>query len=159
MATNSLVVTLVPNAKLPKKAFAMGRLDVIGAMRKLKKDSVFDIARGAKKKCIRQVAEYSAESYRRRHQEWMLVRDQAKSTFDFLGKRFTHSQLYQWLNGQYATFFYQAYDATLSLCLAAQANGQYELCDYATTFINPGAGADETATFRKKSKALHRRSL
>ena len=68
--------------------------------------------------------------------------DQAKSTFDFLGKRFTHSQLYQWLNGQYATFYYQAYDATLSLCMAAQASWQYELCDYTTTFIKPGAWSD-----------------
>lgn len=118
-----------------------------------------------------------AEGYRRRHQEWMLARDQAqleiaqidsqlkvldeqniltgqmlrqaetaliqaKATYDFLGKRFTHSQLYQWLNGQYATFYYQAYDATLSLCMAAQASWQYELCDYTTTFIKPGAWSD-----------------
>lgn len=67
---------------------------------------------------------------------------QAKATYDFLGKRFTHSQLYQWLNGQYATFYYQAYDAVLSLCMAAQACWQYELCDYTTTFIKASAWND-----------------
>ena len=67
---------------------------------------------------------------------------QAKATYDFLGKRFTHSQLYQWLNGQYATFYYQAYDAVLSLCMAAQASWQYELCDYTTTFIKASAWND-----------------
>lgn len=117
------------------------------------------------------------EGYRRRHQEWMLARDQAqleidqidsqlsvldeqnrltakllfqdetaliqaKATYDFLGKRFTHSQLYQWLNSQYATFYYQAYDAVLSLCMAAQASWQYELCDYTTTFIKASAWSD-----------------
>lgn len=59
MATNPLLMALVPNAKLPKKALAPGRLDFIGAMKKLEKESVFDIVRGAKSSFIRQVAEYS----------------------------------------------------------------------------------------------------
>jgi hypothetical protein len=114
------------------------------------------------------------EQYRRRHQEWMLARDQAslevaqidaqlavldeqthiselqlhqaetalaqaKITYAFLGKRFTQSQLYQWLNGQLASFYYQAYDATLSLCLAAEACWQYEMADFSTRFIQTTA--------------------
>jgi hypothetical protein len=117
------------------------------------------------------------EQYRRRHQEWMLARDQAqleieqidaqikvtdeqahitrlqlrqaqtaldqaKITYAFLGKRFTKSQLYQWLNGQLASFYYQVYDATLSLCLAAEACWQYELADFTTRFIQTGAWND-----------------
>lgn len=67
---------------------------------------------------------------------------QAEALYAFLKKRFTSSQLYQWLNGQFATFYYQTYDATLSLCLAAQSCWQYEIADYATSFIKPGAWKD-----------------
>ncbi|WP_397449627.1 neuraminidase-like domain-containing protein [Pseudomonas sp. NA-150] len=68
--------------------------------------------------------------------------EQAKITYAFLGKRFTKSQLYQWLNGQLASFYYQVYDATLSLCLAAEASWQYELADFSTRFIQTGAWND-----------------
>lgn len=71
----------------------------------------------------------------------MLV-DQAAITYQFLSKRFTNAQLYQWLNGQFATFYYQAYDTTLSLCLAAEACWQYEIADRKTRFIQPGAWKD-----------------
>lgn len=59
MATPSLLMTLVPNAKLPKKALAYGRLDFMGAMKKLNKVSVFDIIRTSKNTFIEQVALYS----------------------------------------------------------------------------------------------------
>lgn len=59
MATQSLLMTLVPNAKLTKKALAPGRLDFMGAMKKLKKVSVFDIIRTSKNTFIEQVALYS----------------------------------------------------------------------------------------------------
>jgi hypothetical protein len=75
-----------------------------------------------------------------RHTELMV--DQAATTFQFLSKRFTNAQLYQWLNGQFATFYYQAYDTTLSLCLAAEACWQYEIADLKTRFIQPGAWKD-----------------
>jgi hypothetical protein len=68
--------------------------------------------------------------------------EQARITYAFLGKRFTRSQLYQWLNGQLATFYYQVYDTTLSLCLAAEASWQYELADFSTRFIQTGAWND-----------------
>ncbi|WP_260407541.1 neuraminidase-like domain-containing protein [Pseudomonas cichorii] len=70
------------------------------------------------------------------------AKKQAEVVYAFLNKRFTNSQLYQWLNGQFSTFYYQAYDATFSLCLAAQACWQYEIADYATTFVKPAAWKD-----------------
>ncbi|MBX8512477.1 toxin [Pseudomonas cichorii] len=70
------------------------------------------------------------------------AKKQAEVVYAFLNKRFTNSQLYQWLNSQFSTFYYQAYDATFSLCLAAQACWQYEIADYATTFIKPAAWKD-----------------
>ncbi|MBX8473193.1 toxin [Pseudomonas cichorii] len=70
------------------------------------------------------------------------ARKQAEVVHAFLNKRFTNSQLYQWLNGQFSTFYYQAYDATFSLCLAAQACWQYEIADYSTSFIQPAAWKD-----------------
>ncbi|WP_434679939.1 toxin [Pseudomonas sp. R1-18] len=70
------------------------------------------------------------------------AKKQAEVVYAFLNKRFTNSQLYQWLNGQFSTFYYQAYDATFSLCLAAQACWQYEIADYSTSFIRPAAWKD-----------------
>ncbi|WP_237142963.1 MULTISPECIES: neuraminidase-like domain-containing protein [Pseudomonas] len=63
---------------------------------------------------------------------------QTKASYDFLSKRFTKAQLYQWLNSQFATLYYQAYDATLALCLAAEACWQYERADFSTRFVQPG---------------------
>lgn len=68
--------------------------------------------------------------------------EQAATTYQFLSKRFTNAQLYQWLNGQFATFYYQAYDTTMSLCLAAEACWQYEIADFKTRFVQPGAWKD-----------------
>ncbi|BBP51108.1 toxin [Pseudomonas sp. St386] len=64
---------------------------------------------------------------------------QAKSHYDFLSKRFTKTQLYQWLNSRFAQFYRQAYDTTLALCLAAETCWQYEIAEFATRFIQPGA--------------------
>ena len=60
---------------------------------------------------------------------------QARSLYDQLGKRFTNAQLYQWLNGQLSTFYYQAYDSSLSLCLAAEACWQEERAQWDKHFI------------------------
>jgi hypothetical protein len=64
---------------------------------------------------------------------------QTKAIYDFLRKRFTKVQLYQWLNSQFAALYDQAYDATLGLCLAAEACWQYERADFTTCFVQPGA--------------------
>lgn len=68
-----------------------------------------------------------------------LVYNQARTNYEFLGKRFTQSQLYEWLNGQMSSFYYQAYDATMSLCLAAEASWQFERADFTTRFVRPSA--------------------
>ena len=72
----------------------------------------------------------------------LAAQEHALATYEFLGKRFTNAQLYQWLNGQFATFYYQAYDATLALCLAAEACWQFELSDYTSRFIQAGSWND-----------------
>lgn len=68
-----------------------------------------------------------------RHTETALI--QAKATYETLSKRFCSVQLYQWLNSQLSTFYFQAYDMAHSLCLAAQACWQFEQADYTRTFI------------------------
>ncbi|WP_407728675.1 neuraminidase-like domain-containing protein [Pseudomonas helleri] len=68
-----------------------------------------------------------------RHTETALI--QAKATYETLSKRFCSVQLYQWLNNQLSTFYFQAYDMAHSLCLAAQACWQFEQADYTRTFI------------------------
>ncbi len=62
---------------------------------------------------------------------------QARTLYDMLGKRFTASQLYQWLNDQLASVYFQAYDSTLSLCLTAQACWQEERAQWDQHFIAP----------------------
>lgn len=61
--------------------------------------------------------------------------EQARTLHETLGKRFSNSQLYQWLNGQLSAFYFQAYDSTLSLCLAAQACWQEERAQWDKQFI------------------------
>ena len=68
-----------------------------------------------------------------------------KANYEFLSKRFTKAQLYQWLNSQFATLYDQAYDATVALCLAAEACWQYERADFDTRFVQAGAW---NATYR-----------
>jgi hypothetical protein len=68
--------------------------------------------------------------------------EQARINYEFLSRRFTQSQLYQWLTGQLSSFYYQTYDATLSLCLAAEACWQFERADFSTRFIRPSAWND-----------------
>ncbi|MQT49252.1 phage tail tape measure protein [Pseudomonas helleri] len=68
-----------------------------------------------------------------RHTETALI--QAKATYETLSKRFCSVQLYQWLNNQLSTFYFQAYDMAHSLCLVAQACWQFEQADYTRTFI------------------------
>ena len=64
---------------------------------------------------------------------------QAWSNYQLLAKRFTKTQLYDWLNAQLSKFYYQVYDLSLSLCRTAQACWQYEVADYERTFIQPSA--------------------
>lgn len=73
-----------------------------------------------------------------------LATEQAEKMYAFLkSQRFTNSQLYVWLSGQFSRLYYQAYDVTMSLCMAAQACWQYEIGDYSTSFIQPDAWKDD----------------
>lgn len=67
--------------------------------------------------------------------------DQAKVTHDFLlsSNRFSKSQTYDWLNSKFASFYYSAFNTAQSLCQAAEACWQYEMGDFAQSFIRPGA--------------------
>ncbi|WP_323071932.1 Tc toxin subunit A-related protein [Mycetohabitans endofungorum] len=67
---------------------------------------------------------------------------QVKAMLTYLKSRFTQATLYQWLAGQLAAQYYQAYDAVVSLCLSSQACWQYEMGDFATTFIQTGIWND-----------------
>ncbi|WP_338926613.1 insecticidal toxin complex protein TccB [Mycetohabitans endofungorum] len=67
---------------------------------------------------------------------------QVKAMLTYLKSRFTQATLYQWLSGQLAAQYYQAYDAVVSLCLSTQACWQYELGDFTTTFVQPGIWND-----------------
>jgi hypothetical protein len=66
----------------------------------------------------------------------------AEETLAFLSTRFTKPALYQWMIAQTSAFYYQAYDATFSLCLAAEACWQYEVADFGTRFIQAGGWSD-----------------
>ncbi|WP_448096751.1 Tc toxin subunit A-related protein [Luteibacter yeojuensis] len=60
----------------------------------------------------------------------------------FLSKRFSGSAMYGWLVSQMSTFYYQAYDTTLSMCMAAEACWQFEIGDFTARFIEPGRWKD-----------------
>jgi hypothetical protein len=85
-------------------------------------------------------AQTQATRVQLRHAE--RTQEQARELMDFLATRFTNASLCQWLASQASTFYYQAYDAVLSLCLAAEAAWQYEMGDFTTRFIQPGTWKD-----------------
>ncbi|MFD3247912.1 Tc toxin subunit A-related protein [Rahnella aquatilis] len=62
-----------------------------------------------------------------------------QSTLTFLNTRFSQSSLYNWLAGQMAALYYQAYDAVITQALNAQSAWQYEIGDFTTVFINTSA--------------------
>ncbi|WPN57299.1 neuraminidase-like domain-containing protein [Pseudomonas sp. P9_31] len=57
---------------------------------------------------------------------------QARASYDFLSKRFTNAQLYQWFTNQLSSFYYQVYDSTFSLCQFTELSWRYEMIDYTT---------------------------
>ena len=67
---------------------------------------------------------------------------QAQDYYRFLKTRSTNAGLYQWLLSQMSTFYYQAYDAVVGLCLNGEACWQYEMGDYQTRFIQPNVWFD-----------------
>ncbi|WDR36178.1 neuraminidase-like domain-containing protein [Pseudomonas serboccidentalis] len=63
---------------------------------------------------------------------------QARAVHEFLGKRFSNAQMYQWLNSQFSAMFFQAFDATLALCQETEACWRYETADFDTGFFQRG---------------------
>ncbi|WP_460121055.1 Tc toxin subunit A-related protein [Pseudomonas sp. H3_G09] len=59
---------------------------------------------------------------------------QAVTMYNFLKKRATNAELFNWMLGQLKALHYQAYDAVVSLCLSAQASLSAETGNYA---VNP----------------------
>lgn len=70
------------------------------------------------------------------------AQEQAQTYYTFLKNRATGPALYQWLIGQMATLYFQAYDVVLSMCLGTEACWQYEIGDRDTRFIPVNAWAD-----------------
>ncbi|MEN1834990.1 neuraminidase-like domain-containing protein [Pseudomonas lijiangensis] len=70
------------------------------------------------------------------------AQEQAQVYYTFLKNRATGPALYQWLIGQMATLYFQAYDVVLSMCLGTEACWQYEIGDRDTRFIPVNAWAD-----------------
>ncbi|RMR60620.1 Tc toxin subunit A-related protein [Pseudomonas cichorii] len=70
------------------------------------------------------------------------AQEQAQIYYTFLKNRATGPALYQWLIGQMATLYFQAYDVVLSMCLGTEACWQYEIGDRDTRFIPVNAWAD-----------------
>jgi Tc toxin complex TcA C-terminal TcB-binding domain/Neuraminidase-like domain/ABC toxin N-terminal region len=67
---------------------------------------------------------------------------QAKEMLDFYSSRFTNQALYQWMSGQLFALYRQAYDVVTSLCFDAEKAWQYEIGDFDSLFIVPGAWND-----------------
>ena len=63
-------------------------------------------------------------------QQTLRANDQALTVYNFLKKKATNAELFNWLLGQLKTLHYQAYDAVVSLCLSAQASLSAETGDY-----------------------------
>lgn len=64
---------------------------------------------------------------------------QTQTQLTFLQDKFGNTALFHWLRGRLSAIYYQFYDLTVSRCLMAQEAWHYELNDYATNFIRPGA--------------------
>ncbi|MDO7899739.1 neuraminidase-like domain-containing protein [Pseudomonas citrulli] len=94
--------------------------------------------------------------------------EQAKEMYTFLTQtRTSRTSLYRWMQSKMATLYFQTYDAVTALCLSVQACWQYEIGDYESHFILPGAWVDshhgftagETLTLgllRMESAYVHR---
>lgn len=72
----------------------------------------------------------------------VLTNRQTLAVYDFLQKRTTHSALYGWLLGQLKALYYQAFDATVSLCISAQASRSAQTGDYDSQALVPQAWSD-----------------
>ncbi|WP_323073664.1 Tc toxin subunit A-related protein [Mycetohabitans endofungorum] len=89
-----------------------------------------------------EVQKLQLQSNRTQLQQIQAQQKQTKAMAEFLSTRFTGAALYQWLIGQLSALYFQAHDAVVSLCVAAEASWQYEMGEFTTRFIQPGAWSD-----------------
>lgn len=68
---------------------------------------------------------------------------QTREQYQYLLTRNSSSAIYNWLITQMSAFYYQAYDAVKSLCLATEASWQFENGDHDTRFIQPAVWSDQ----------------
>jgi len=64
---------------------------------------------------------------------------QAQAVQRLMQQRFGNEAMYRWMVGRISSLYYQAYDATMSLCRQVEAACQYELGDFELRFINAQA--------------------
>ncbi|WP_312152852.1 neuraminidase-like domain-containing protein, partial [Pseudomonas sp.] len=75
-------------------------------------------------------------------QETNATRQAHQAEYEVMTSVFPNRTTYLWLIERLSEIYNSAYDATLSLCLMAEACLQYELADFKTTWIKPGAWLD-----------------
>jgi hypothetical protein len=63
--------------------------------------------------------------------------DQAAQLFDFMQRRFTNQQFYEWYVSRLGNLYSAAYDATVRFALMAERAFQVETGDFTATFIRP----------------------
>lgn len=68
---------------------------------------------------------------------------QALTVYNFLKKRATRTELFNWMLGQIKALHYQAYDAVISLCLSAQSSMNAETGDYDSQIPLPQVWLDQ----------------
>lgn len=86
--------------------------------------------------------EYALNAARASLIQTQKANDQAQELFTFFKTRATNVELFRWLLSQMATVYFQAYDAVLSLCFAAESSFQYEMGDYNQQVIRPNSWMD-----------------
>lgn len=63
--------------------------------------------------------------------------DNMKKRYNFLRKKFTNKELYEWLVGQTSILYLQMYEVALDMALAAEACYRFESGEYYMKFIQP----------------------
>ncbi|MGV8889419.1 MAG: neuraminidase-like domain-containing protein [Pseudomonas sp.] len=86
--------------------------------------------------------DYAVQAARTSLEQTLKANSQALTVYNFLKKRATNTELFGWLLGQLKALHYQAYDAVVSLCLAAQASLSAETGDYDTQIPLPQVWLD-----------------
>lgn len=103
-----------------------------------------DLADYDQQQIVQQIDMSNKQLSAAQHQMDQIKKQQAQfqDNLNYFATRFTSQDLYQWMIGQLSATYFQAYDAVTSLCRFAESAWQYELGDFSTRFILPGAWND-----------------